>query len=213
VREQPREELTICLGIREAIRRRVRDPRLMLAYLFWHRPAAGAARDRYETALLAFLRRLLEDGAPGLLAARSARVAGLPWLPGDGYEDSYLVRDFAALGALNLAAVDVARSEAHRRIAGAAAFGAGGVYGTDAGEAAHDGAADAGRYCVWLEKPLGTSYAGFVKSIMAQVRGEGTLWRRQLVLGPAPEFRLVASNPIALPEALSPLACRLDPLA
>ena len=100
----------------------------MLAYLFWHQATADQPVDAYEHALLAFHRRLEDVAVPGLVASGTARVQGLPWMTGDGYEDWYAVDDYSALGILNDAAVDAAHAEAHDLVAVAAGFGAGGLY-------------------------------------------------------------------------------------
>lgn len=156
----------------------------VLAYVFWHRPAPGADPAAYERALLAFHARLAEGGVPGGVSSHSLRVPDLAWLPGGGYEDWYLVRDFTALGALNDAAVDAARRPAHDEVARQVAGGAGGVYRlVDGTDRVREG------WVRWLSKPAGTGYAD-VLAEWAPAAG-GALWQRQMVLGPAPEFRLV----------------------
>src|SRR3712207_2250850 len=93
----------------------------MLAYVFWHRPAEDVAREEYEGRLRAFHERLEGPSA-------CFRLAALPWKPLDGYEDWYLVDDWAALGALNEAALDAVRRPGHDAAAAASAMGWGGVY-------------------------------------------------------------------------------------
>ncbi len=181
----------------------------MLAYLFWHAPADGHDRAGYEAALLAFQANLVAVGAAGLLAARTSRVERLPWMPAAGYEDCYMVEDYAALGTLNDAAVDARRIAAHDAVAHAAGYGVGALYALQAG----DGAA-AGVHCRYLGKPPGVSYSSFASELAPLLESAGTsLWRRQLVLGPSPEYRLLSPRPIALPGACAAVACRLDALA
>jgi hypothetical protein len=120
----------------------------MLAYLFWHRPAEGQERAGYEQALMTFHDRLESVTIPELVASGSARVGELPWTPGDGYEDWYLVEDFAALGVLNAAVVDDAHADAHDRVAHAARFGAGALYALQAGDPEMTG-----DHCAWVTKP------------------------------------------------------------
>lgn len=181
----------------------------MLAYLFWHTPAEGRDRSAYESALLGFQACLVAVGAAGLLAARTCRVDGLPWMPGAGYEDCYVVEDYAALGELNDAAVDARRIAAHDAVAHAAGYGAGALYALQAG----DGAA-ASVHCRYLGKPPGVSYASFSSELAPLLAPAGaSLWRRQLVLGPSPEFRLLSPTPVTLPQAFTAVACRLDALA
>lgn len=181
----------------------------MLSYLFWHQRAEDQPQQSYEQALVAFHRRLREVPAPGLLASGTARVRGLPWMPQDGYEDCYVVEDFSALARLNEAAVDAAHVEAHDRVAHAAGFGAGGLYALERGEPAAQG-----DYCLWLTKPRGVSYPDFREQLALHSTGDGVaVWRRQMVLGPAPEFRLIAARELSMPTTMAPLACRLSSLS
>jgi len=143
----------------------------VLAYVFWHRPA-GAGGAAYEARLAAFHRAL------GRTSAALWRPA-LPWLAGagPGYEDWYLVADWAALGQLNLAAVSGARSAPHDAVAALAREGQAGVYAP-----LHGGEPVAGDV-TWLAKPPGTSYADFHEEL-----GKRPAWQRQMTLGPAPEY-------------------------
>jgi len=161
----------------------------MLAYVFWHRPADPAAADAYESALAAFHAALAAHPPEGFEGSVAYRVGAAPWLPGP-YEDWYRVRDWAALGRLNDAAVEGPRAEPHDAVALAAAAGAGGVYRLLAGEPRPP----AGPHAHWLSKPRGTDYAAFD----AALTGHGSVWRRQMVLGPAPEYVLLAAEPVAL---------------
>ena len=180
----------------------------MLAYLFWHQPSADQAVDRYERALVGFHRRLRDVPVPGLVASGTARVDGLPWLSGGGYEDWYAVDDYTALGVLNDAAIDADHAEAHDLAAHAAGFGAGGLYALERGAIA----TPAG-YCAWLTKPAGISYPDFAEWLMVLTAGEAvTVWRRQMVLGPAPEYRVTANRELAMPADMTPHACRLASL-
>lgn len=177
----------------------------LLLYLFWHQPAADQPLESYEQALIAFHRRLRDVTVAGLVATGSARVEGLPWMAGDGYEDWYAVDDYGALGVLNDAAVDAAHSDAHDLVAFAAGFGAGGLYSLERGPID----APAG-YCLWLTKPSGVTYPDFRVQLAAQTAGETvTVWRRQMVLGPAPEFRVTAGRQLSMPGVMAPVACGL----
>jgi hypothetical protein len=124
-------------------------------------------------------------------------------MAGDGYEDWYAVEDYGALGVLNDAAVDAAHADAHDPVASAAAFGAGGLYALERGPI--DALAG---YCVWLTKPSGVTYPDFREQVAALTAGETvTVCRRQMVLGPAPEFRVTAGRELSMPAALAPVAC------
>ncbi len=175
----------------------------MLAYVFWHRPQPGAAGEDYEQALLAFHRSLARTPPVGMRASAAFRAPGLPWLPGtgDGYEDWYLVDDFAALGVLNEAAVGRGHRTAHERAARHAGAGAGGLYRLLEGEPAI--AWREGERCdaIWVAPAPGAREQG-LGELLGDGIGEdgeegagavnGGLWRRVMVLGPAPEYCLIA---------------------
>jgi hypothetical protein len=147
----------------------------MLAYLFWHRPGREVERDEYEESQ----RRFHSE-----LEGRSAcfRVGELPFDPGPGYEDWYLVDDWGALGELNETAVDPVRRPAHDRAAADAAAGWGGIY------LLVRGPADIPDGTEWHDKPRLIPTQTFLGDLP-----ETTIWRRELVLGPAPEFCVAAS--------------------
>src|SRR5512133_1924602 len=126
----------------------------MLAYVFWHWPAPAVDAARYAESLVAFHRALASAPSPGLRASRVYEVEVAPWLPvARAFEDWYLVDDFAALGALNDAAVSGARREPHDAAARLAADGHGGVYRLLA--PARGGALPR---TTWCSKPAGAPY-------------------------------------------------------
>jgi len=138
----------------------------MLAYVFWHRPADGVDAGTYEEALRGFHAELAAAAPTRFAGSQSFARASLPWF--DGYEDWYLVADWTALGSLNAAAVAARSLPAHDAVATRAADGAGAVF------ALHAGALD-------LRDVRGATWS--------DVPAEGdALWRRQLVLGPAPQY-------------------------
>jgi hypothetical protein len=147
----------------------------MLAYVFWHRPLGDADLASYEEAQRAF------HVALGLSSA-CFRLARLPFgEESGGYEDWYLVEGWEALGDLNRDAVDSARRADHDRAASHAANGWGAVYSLARGPASIPEGAR------WLDKPRGTPTDRFLASL-----AEATVWQRQMVLGPAPEFCAVS---------------------
>jgi hypothetical protein len=162
----------------------------VLAYVFWHRPREDVEQAAYEAGGVAFHRSLARTRPAGLRASASFRVAELPWLEG-GYEDWYLVDDFAALGVLNEAAVGRGHRSAHDHAAHLTGAGSAGLYGFVEG-----GASLGLPLATWVTKPSGSSSAA-----LGELLGDGmdpmnaSLWRRQLVLGPAPEFCLLAEEP------------------
>jgi hypothetical protein len=160
----------------------------MLAYLFWHWPSPAVEPARYADALVAFHRSLAAAAPPGFRGSRAYELAGAPWLPAArAYEDWYLLDDFAALGALNDAAVSGARQGTHDAAARLAAGGHGGVYRRLA-----EGRAPAAPWTTWCAKPPGVTYAEFLPRLPA-----AETWQRQLVLGPAPEFCVVGVDAAA----------------
>lgn len=162
----------------------------MLAYLFWHWPEPGVPLDAYAEAVIAFHRALAASPPAGFRGSRVLEVAAAPWAGAErALEDWYLVDDFAALGALNEAAVSGARRGAHDAAAQRAGGGAGGLYLRLAAGGRAEGAA------TWLSKPGGTSYGAF----LARLPPGTELWQRQLVLGPAPEFHWAGPAPAGAP--------------
>ena len=169
----------------------------MLAYLFWHAPRDGVDRNRYVALLDAFHVALRAAPPPAFLRSWSVRLETAPWKDGaPRFEDWYLVEDWAALGTLNDAAVRAPREHAHDAIAGLATDGAGGLYALQHGTL--DGPAP---WAGWLTKPAGAAYKTFEPALAAAIDGAGggAVLRRQMVLGPAPEYVLLADRPPELP--------------
>jgi hypothetical protein len=170
----------------------------VLAYLSWHRPAPGVDTDAYERALEQFHRSLAHQAPSGFRGSGTFRVPGLPWLaspPGSsdagGYEDWYLLADWAALGVLEEAAVSHEHVGAHDKIASLAGISTGAVYRFLEGYSG----LDEGRVAVWVARSAGHEHPS-----LSALLGDGMdpaadgLWRRCLGLGPAPEFCLLASE-------------------
>jgi hypothetical protein len=151
----------------------------VLAYLFWHTPHEPGERDEYERRLTEFHRAI-----QGVVAeSATVRLDQLPFAPEAGYEDWYLVEDWAGLGELNHAAVSGERGTAHDAVARLAGDGWAGVYRLVRGASR---APDGGR---WVSKSRAESYEAFLAREQAE-----TVWQRQLVLGPAAEF-FVSTEP------------------
>jgi hypothetical protein len=142
----------------------------MLAYVFWHRPGPDVDSNRYEEAQRTFHAALNFESA-------CFRLDALPFDPGPGYEDWYLTENWHALGLLTEAAVDPARRPAHDHAAAEMAVGWGGLYSLARGPAVIPDGAE------WYEKPRLVPTETFLADLP-----ETTIWRRQLVLGPAPEI-------------------------
>lgn len=175
----------------------------MLAYVFWHRPTEAVSRDDYVNALRAFHARLAAVPVAGLLGSHSYRVGELPWLPGGGYEDWYLISDFAALESLNEQAVAPRRRPAHDAVAAWSATGAGGLYRLVHGRPATTGVA------TWFSKPAGMDTDAMTQLLPGP---SATMWQRQMVLGPAPEYRVVTAERLELLPLFAPVSVALDPV-
>ena len=166
--------------------------RCVLAYVFWHRPAAGADPHAYEAALAGFHAALAADPPPAFLESAAFRLDAAPWLPGHGpaYEDWYAVEDWEALGRLNVAAVTGERAAPHDAVAFEAGVGAGGVYRQLAGDRLE------ARAAAWLPKPGGEARDAFHAALAGT---GGAVWLRQMVLGPAPEYVVRSDRRVELP--------------
>ena len=153
----------------------------MLAYVFVHRPAAAADRREYLTRLRSFHDALAAAPSRGFRRSWVWQVETGPL--GEAFEDWYLVEDWAALGALNEAAVTGPRKAPHDEVAPRAVEGVGAIYGLMHGEPV-----DSASYRLKVTKPLGASYPQFEARLREATGPTGVLWKRQMVLGPDHEF-------------------------
>jgi hypothetical protein len=184
----------------------------MLAYLSWHRAAAGVEPAAYEQALERFHRSLAHQPPSGFRSSSAFRLSELPWLApvagnagAPGYEDWYLLDDWTAVGVLEEAAVAHGHRSAHDAIAGRAGCATGSVYRLVEGHApgagqAKGSLAEAGESdtAVWVKRTPAHEHPS-----LGALLGDGMdrerdgLWRRCIGLGPAPEYCLLASEPAA----------------
>ena len=163
----------------------------MLAYVFWHRPAPGVAPETYAAEVEHFHRSIAARPPAGFVRSISFAAPAPNWL-GDvpAFEDWYVVDDYAALGVLNSAAIGRGHLSVHDAVARHAGPGTGSVYRLLEGTATFEGV----RLAVWIEKPRGVE-----APLLAALLGDGMdgeqagLWQRQLALGPAPEYCILAS--------------------
>lgn len=166
----------------------------MLAYVFWHTAAPGVGSDAYESRLADFHRSLGAGDVHGFGGSATFEVDGATWMAGpDVYEDWYLLDDFAALGRLKEAAVAGARQAPHDSVAAMSSTGAAGIYRLVGGAEPGITAVQA----TWFDKPAGMPYP----ELHECVGRAGSLWQRQLVLGPTPELCLLGGT---LPAAVEP---------
>ena len=163
----------------------------MHAFVFWHRPEAAVDATAYETALTAFHAKLAAADCPGFLGSATFAIDAAPWLDGQpGYEDWSFVAGSWALDPLNRAAVSGAREDVHDAVAALSGVGHGGLYALQFGT---ETALPQSRVW-WLTKPRGARHETPLRTMAASVDGRAACWRRQMVLGPAPEFALVTDG-------------------
>ncbi len=173
----------------------------MLAYVFSHRPAGDVDVDAYETALKNFHAALASAPPSGFVRSSTFKV-------GDHYSDWYLVDGSAALDVLNAAAVSGARIPAHDAAARMAVDGVGKLYSLISGEPT----AGPG-FEIHFSKPAGVGYADHYARLGPYSSRPGvSVWRRMMVLGPPPEFCLIAPSGIELPHEYRPEVLRREPI-
>jgi hypothetical protein len=115
-----------------------------------------------------------------------------------GYSDWYLLESSAALDAINEAAVSGGRARAHDAAARMAIDGVGKLLSLADGEPATESGFE-----MRFAKPAGMSYGDLYADVRPLAVGPGAgLWRRMMVLGPPPEFCLVAPRAIDLPPEM-----------
>lgn len=64
----------------------------------------------------------------------------------------------------------------------------------------------AASHAQWLSKPKGMTYATFDELVNPALKPGSIVWRRMMVLGPAPEFCITGTGPVVLPKPLEPKA-------
>ncbi len=188
----------------------------MLAYVFWHRPAPGVAPETYAALVTRFHRSIAARPPAGFVRSMSFHAPAPNWLgEAPAFEDWYVVEDFAALGVLNAAAVGRGHLSSHDAAARHSGLATGSIYLLLEGTASLGQA----RVAVWIEKPRGVE-----SPLLAALLGDGMdgaqagLWQRQLALGPAPEYCVLAPEapsgvrPARLPRGWSATIAKRDPL-
>lgn len=184
----------------------------MLGYLFWHAPAQAEDTERYEQALEAFHRSLAHRPPFGFEGSAAFRIDEAPWPDAPagacaGYEDWYLVADFAALGVLNEAAVASGHRTSHERVAKRLGRGTGGMYRLIEGELSGARALAECTHATWVAPAAGAAGADIGSLLGDGIDPRrGSVWQRQLVLGPAPEFCVLSQEDPAgvAPTRLAP---------
>ena len=173
----------------------------MLAYVFSHRPADGVDVAEYEAVLKRFHVALASSPPKGFISSSTFRV-------GDRYSDWYLVESSAALDVLNEAAVTGARTPSHDAAARMAVDFAGKLYSLSGGEPLPGSGFE-----IDFSKPHGMGYADLYEQMKQYTSGPKTsLWRRMMVLGPPPEFCLIAPSELELAREFRPEVLNRDPI-
>jgi hypothetical protein len=163
----------------------------VIAYAFWHSPAAGVPEEAYEAALAAFMGELSAAAVPGLRRCQSIRFEGLPWVAASpAYQDWYELDGTAVLDALEAGAVRAAMAAPHAAIARLAGIGSGGLFARRSDSERVPRASIGGARIAWVDKPAGTTYSSFIAGLLTAVEPGGELWQRRLSLGPGREFCL-----------------------
>jgi hypothetical protein len=177
----------------------------MLAYVSWHRPAAGVEQAAYEGALENFHASLARRPPSGFGGSAVFKTQEIPWLDGGaqgGYEDWHLLDGWSAVGVLEEAAVSSGHISAHDAIAAKAAVSTGAIYRLAEGHARLGET----RVSVWVTRAAGHGHPS-VEALLGDGmdRTSAGLWRRCIGLGPAPEYCLLASErPAGVAEARLP---------
>jgi hypothetical protein len=169
----------------------------MLAYVFWHWRRPSVSVEEYETAQRDFHAALAAAPSAGFLRSFSHAIVGAPWANGgaEAYEDWYLVRDSAALDALNEGAMTASRRAPHDAAAAGAAGGTAGLFRLRVGDL-EPGA----RWAHWFARPEGVGHSQLVAELAATLAAaHGSLWVRQMTLGPSPECCVLARGPLDAP--------------
>jgi hypothetical protein len=110
------------------------------------------------------------------------------------------------LGPLNEAVVEGETGVHHNLIAKDYMKGAGGIFKLIRGRSLVREA----RFVTWIEKPVGPSYEVYYEEVTRAVGSKRMdLWRRQMVLGPSPQFCVHSEEALDLPVNLKPITSKL----
>jgi hypothetical protein len=173
----------------------------MLAYVFWHWRYPYVDKTAYQQHLIKFHDALQAQKPPGFHYSAIFRIEHVPWAARNGevYEEWYVLDNSAALDVLNEAAVSEPCKEPHNQVATEAAGGTAGLYRLCAGD---PGLLPA-RVALWFAKPSEMSYKQLFEIVQPQVKqASGSLWGRQMTLGPAREFCWLSPKDHQVPEIL-----------
>jgi hypothetical protein len=119
-----------------------------------------------------------------------------------------MLRGTTSLDPLDEAAITASRKAPHDAAAAQAAGGTAGLFKFRLGELPNEA-----RWSHWFSKPAGMSYPQLfaaVEPALAPVGG--SLWVRKMVLGPSPEFCVLARQPAVLATHFQLFAFALRPV-
>ncbi|MBA2678639.1 MAG: hypothetical protein H0U76_09650 [Ktedonobacteraceae bacterium] len=180
----------------------------MLVYVFWHWRMPQIDQLSYQEYLIRFHQVLSAQRSEGFLSSRVLLLERAPWLgrEAETYEDWYFLENSAALDPLNVNAINGQRKEPHDRAARWAEGGTAGLYSPRFGDPTL-----APRFTFWFAKPAHMSYTELYDALQPlEKQGVGTLWQRQMTLGPAAEFCFHSPEETALPDILQTLTIPVD---
>lgn len=174
----------------------------MLAYTFWHKRSSEISLDDYEKKLIRFHQVLEESGLAGFRGCVVTRIPNAPWLApsSEAYEEWYVMDGSDVVDKLNDTAVSGARKGPHDEIAHIATDFRGGLYQPKIGSFSNV----CGSSATWFSKPSSTTYQSFYDEISKHLTKKGSLWRRQMVLGPTSEFCITTSDNLEIQTEFKP---------
>lgn len=167
----------------------------MFAYVFWHAKPANMDAAKYEMALLRFGGALRGMKISGLLGNVSYSIDFAPWLDEPGYEDWVWVENLSVFETLNVQAVSGPMEGPHAGISQMTKHGGFGAFYYLI-EGKHQVLGDSKVF--WVSRPRGIRWAEAVPAILQSANRDVSVWRRFMVLGPAPEFAIVGPADLRL---------------
>jgi hypothetical protein len=179
----------------------------MIGYVFWHQKIDSVTTGDYEKTLKEFHEKLAQAGIRGYLGSVSLKIEGAHWMGSkkSGYEDWYYMTDSGVIDILNHGSVSGKMMPIHNNAAGLATGMHAGLYQLKSSSARHKESP----WCIWLSKPAGMSYDDFNSMISATVPANSIdYWRRQMVLGPTPEFCIISDKRIDVKSETTPIYVR-----
>jgi len=179
---------------------RLDEDTAVIAIVFWSARNSNCSEGQYQAALSGFHLELNRDKPAGFRRSVSFRVeSDLPWISANThvFEDWYLVSNFSAIDALDLAISDTRRFPSHVALMKYTGRACGSIVGLDKGTAI----VERNHFAYWFARPRGVS-ADDVAELAARKTTSRAIsaWTRALALGPMGSCLLV-DQAISLPAA------------